>query len=530
VSVSAPDRREPKTRAVSWLETQRSWNTLLIIGVVLLAAVIRFWNLGSLGYQHWDEYFFIRSAYVVSGAWPKGLRTISYVITPLVPYTDGTFFHFLGVNRWIPFAVSATYGTLSALALYFLGSRLFGKGVGLIAAAVLATAEFSVTFSRMALADATFEFWVIASVLCVWLGFTRRRFWYWVLAGVSTGLLLNTKYIGVFPLILAVTWVIVEFIVDLVAGRRQFVSKAWSAYLPRVIGVATMIAVAVLFFSPWLVKLSHNPTFQAFLGHETSFSSHKTTPDFIVWYYWLWTSPPTVVLAVLGIAVALVRFTRADRLMLIYTAGWFAALMTFDPYPREALSLLPAVGIWAGRAIVEAWRLLAASKPRLQIAATPVAVACCLAILIGQILPLPHMLSLRTKGYADAGAIAARYQSTGNTIFVRTQDAAYLYLKGEYILRASPLVVQLLNEKGSKVVFMTDQTVGWFADATAFFDLNRDRLDVVARVPNPLYPEVFLQPATADKLSHLDDPPDAYRYITFWQVTGPLLYPANWPT
>ena len=528
MSVSTHDGRDT-TRTVTRLETKKSWNTVLVIGVVALAAVIRFWNLGALGYQHWDEYFFIRGALVVSQTWPKGFGSINYVITPLVPYTAGTLFHFFGVHSWIPFAVSATYGTLSTLALYVVGSRLFGNAVGLIAAAVLATAEFSVTFSRMALADATFEFWVIASVLFMWLGFTRRRLGYWVLAGASTGLLMNTKYIGVFPLILAVTWLGVEFVVDVVKGRREFLSKAVSEYLPRVIGVAAMIGVAVLFFAPWLLKLAHNPGFHDFLAHETAFSHDKTPPNFIIWYYWLWTSPPTVVLAVAGIAVGLLRFTRADRLMLIYTAGWFAALLTFDPYPREALSLLPAVGIWAGRAIVEAWRTIAASKPRLQPAATAAAAGCVLAVVIVQFLPLPHTLSLRTEGYADAGAIAARYQSTGSTLFVRTQDAAYLYLKGEYILQASPLVVQLLNDKGSTAVFMTDQTIDWFAQASAFFQLNRDRLEVIARVPNPLYPEVFLQPATTDKLSHLDNPPDAYRYITLWRVNGTLLIPPSWP-
>jgi hypothetical protein len=191
---------------------------------------------------------------------------------------------------------------------------------------------------------------------------------------------------------------------------------------------------------------------------------------------------------------------------------------------------LPAVAIWAGRAIVEAWKLVVAFRPRWQLATTTVAAACVLAIAVGQFLPLPHMLSLRTRGYADAGVIAARYQASGSTIIVRTQDVAYLYLRNETILRNSPLVVQLLKAKGSNVVFITDQTMTWFAfaDLQAFFDLNRDRLNVIDRVANPMYDEVMLQPATADGLAHIDNPPDAYRYITFWRVTGPLQFPPTW--
>jgi Dolichyl-phosphate-mannose-protein mannosyltransferase len=496
--------------------------------VVLVAGIIRFWNFGSLGYAHWDEYYFLRGADIISQSWPRGLGQQSSVTLPLVPYTDGTLFHFFGTNNWMPLAVSAIYGTLSALLLYFLGSRLYGSAVGLIAAAVLATAEFSVQFSRMALADATFGFWIIASVLVIWLAFARRRIGYWVLAGVTTGLAMNTKYTGAFPLILAVTWVAAEFVVDLIKRSHEPLSKTISEYVPRVTGVAVMIVVAVLMFSPWIYKLNQNPGFHIFFASETRFAIQKAPPNFVVWYYWLFASPPTVLLAGIGIVVGLIRFTRADRLMLMYTAGWFAALMLFDAYPREALSVLPAVGIWAGRAVVEIWKLLRAYRPRIPLAATAAAAACVAAILIGQAVALSGLLSLRTLGYADAGAIATRYQSTGSTIVVRAQDSAFIYLKHAIVLQGIPPVVQVLNEKRSSVVFMTDETLGAYAPIKDFFTLNRDRLVVIARVPNPLYPEVLLQPATTDKLAHFSDVPDEYKYITFWRATAPLQYPPSW--
>jgi len=67
-----------------------------------------------------------------------------------------------------------------------------------------------------------------------------------------------------------------------------------------------------------------------------------------------------------------------------------------------------------------------------------------------------------------------------------------------------------------------------FAPVKDFFALNHDRLVVIDRVPNPLYPEVFLQPATSDKLSHFGNVPDDYRYITFWRATAALQYPPSW--
>ena len=47
-----------------------------------------------------------------------------------------------------------------------------------------------------------------------------------------------------------------------------------------------MIVVALLLFAPWFFKLAHVPGFDTFFAHQAAFSTHKTPPLFIVWYYW----------------------------------------------------------------------------------------------------------------------------------------------------------------------------------------------------------------------------------------------------
>lgn len=514
------------------LEALSERHTFVVAGVAAIALAIRFWNFGSLGYQHWDEFYFLSDAQTVSRLWPRGFGSIGWVTEPLVAYTDGTLFHFLGNIIWIPLAVSAVYGTLSCIALYFLGSRMFGPGVGLIAAAIVATSEFSAMFSRMAIADATFDFWLIAAALFIWLGFERRRLIYYVLAGVSAGILLNAKYDGIFALALAASWLLVEFLIDAFRRTRPLRAVA-SEYNARLFGTWVMVGLAIVLFIPFFEKVAIYPGWRAVLAHAQSFGPNsliRTSPLFIVWYFWLFTSPPTVILASAGLVVGLFHFTRADRFLLIYTSGWFVAVLLFAPYPREALSLLPAVAIWAGRAIVEAWRLANSLRPRTRVMWRAVAALSLAVVLIAQAVPLSHMLSLRTNGYADAGAVAASYQAGGDTIFTRTQAVALLYLKDTYFLDPTPAVIDLLNAKGSSVVFMTDQALSWYPAAQHLFDLNRDRLQVIDRVPNPLYGEVLLQPATQDGLAHINDPPDSYRYITFWRVMAPLAYPSDWPS
>lgn len=532
IGALSAERAAISSRARQRAGTLASWNTLVVAGIAAVAAGIRFWNIQWLGYSHWDEYYFIADAKTVGQIWPKGFGRIGWFVTPLTSYTDGTLFHFLGVHTWIPMAASALYGTAAAVAVYWLGSRLFGRAVGLIAAAVLATAEFSVMFSRMALADATFDFWLILSLLLIWLGFTRGFLRYYVLGGVSSGLLLNSKYDGACVLIFAVAWVLAEFAFDLL-GRSQALTQLLSAYRVRIVGTAILVGIAIALFAPFLIKLAVWPGLQIVLTHNEAnvvgSSVIKTPPTYLFQYFWLFTSAPTVLLALAGILAGVIRFTQADRFLLLCTAGWIVAIMLFPPYPREALSLLPPVAIWAGRAVLELYSWARGRSPRFGLLAGAAASLCVAAMLVGDAIPTAHALSLRTVGYKQAGAVAARYQANGDDVFVRTQPVALLYVKTEYSLYPTPGVEQALNEKGTRAVLMTDQTVSWYQLTEQFFQLNRDHLQVLQRIPNPMYDEVLLQPATSDRLAHLGDPPVDYRYITFWRVTGPLAFPPQWP-
>jgi len=517
-----------------WLRSRLTWTTGAVLAIAAGAGVIRFWHLDQLGFQHWDEYYFVNDARIVNQLWPHGLNDLGWYTVPMVAYTDGTLFHFLGQHEWLPFAVSAAYGTLTPVAIYFLGSRMYDRATGLIAAGVVATAEFSVMYSRMALADATFDFWIVVATLFVWQGFTRRRTGYYVLAGIATGVMLNTKYTGAFPILLAGSWLGFELLVDSVTRRTAFFQRAVTEYAPRLVGYVVMIAVAVALFTPFLVKVGISPGFHEVLAHNGFFEVHqgsliKTPPKIILWYFWLFTSPLTTLLAGAGIAVGLRSFSRADRLLLIYTAGWFVALMIFGPYPREALSLLPAVAIWSARAAVTMGRLVTAASHVPPSFAWGVAAAGAAAVVVVQLIPIPHLVSLRTQGYQDAAAVAMTYEANGGNLFIHTQACALLYLTNYDSLLPTEGGVTVLEQKSPNLYFMTDQTLTWDARIVEFFRINRDHLQVVARIPNPMYPEVLLQPAYEDRLEHLNDPPDAYRYITIWKVTGALTLPSSWP-
>ncbi len=102
----------------------------------------------------------------------------------------------------------AVLGTLAIWLLYLTGRRLFGRGVGLLAAALEAVAFLPVFYAHFALNDAPLLVPVTLSLLgCA--GIVRRERWSdFVLAGVGLGLGCATKYTcGIVALPLAVALV-----------------------------------------------------------------------------------------------------------------------------------------------------------------------------------------------------------------------------------------------------------------------------------------------------------------------------------
>src|SRR5688572_12318068 len=82
---------------------------------------------------------------------------------------------------------SALYATLGVLLIYLLGQKLFGAGVGLLAAAILATTMIYQDQALSARVDMTLCFFVTASLVlfyALYRGFLVNRLWYFVLYGL----------------------------------------------------------------------------------------------------------------------------------------------------------------------------------------------------------------------------------------------------------------------------------------------------------------------------------------------------------
>ncbi|HKP19842.1 MAG TPA: glycosyltransferase 87 family protein [Gaiellaceae bacterium] len=224
--------------------------------------------------------------------------------------------------------VVAVFGIGAVAAAWWLGRTAYGQTAGLVAAAAVAVETTGVAYSHMAVTDVPMTALVAVSLA---LAVGGRLEW----AGVAAGLAAGAKYPAV--ILLAPL---------LVAGWRRWRRLAAALAL----GVGAFLAT-----SPYLLVHPHQAWDDAtrvqrlaregWLGFEhDSFALFAFTGK-------LWDGlGPALVVAVLGLVLALRRRSRADLILAAFVLVYFADLLTLRAhFDRYVLPLVPALAALAGR-------------------------------------------------------------------------------------------------------------------------------------------------------------------------------------
>lgn len=219
-------------------------------------------------------------------------------------------------------------GLAGVAAAWALGTRAYGTTAGFVAAAVTAVETTHVAYSRMAVTDVPLTLGVsVALVLMI-----RRRL---PEAGLAIGIAAAFKY-PAFALLAPLA----------VAGWGQWRRLAVSAALAPL----AFLVASPYFFVHLGQALDDVRDVQRFgrLGW-LGFENDPSAPIAFVDRLWEGMGPALVV-AALGLALALVQRSHADRVLAAFVLVYFATLLPLDAhFDRYVLPLVPALGALAGR-------------------------------------------------------------------------------------------------------------------------------------------------------------------------------------
>ena len=179
-----------------WPVTRPEIASILIL--MLIALVLRAWRPAHMAVEHFDEGVYASNLFsdeLVNPQAPYSYPDRHLYAPPLLPAVLESALLLGGSSGSVMWA-NVLIGTLTVLAVWWVGRTWFGPVSAIIAATLVATSEYHIAFSRTALTDPLLCLWMIVAVYAGWNAVLSRRLLWIAVAGVSAGLAWCTKYNG----------------------------------------------------------------------------------------------------------------------------------------------------------------------------------------------------------------------------------------------------------------------------------------------------------------------------------------------
>jgi hypothetical protein len=273
----------------------------------------------------------------------------------------------------------ALLGTVALWELYLLGSRLFGRRVGLLASAIESVAFLPVFYSRLALNDVPTLVPLTLSLIGAAGVLLRGRRRDYLIAGVGLGLACATKYtagIVLVPLIAAVVmrWRHAGREDEQRPGQRTLRPAALRSILAASAAAALAALLAFLIANPYSLLDYHS--FHQELVHQSSLTSEAQgklgapKSGGLIYYLWslAWGLGWVPALAALGGAVLLCVRDRRSAWLLVPAPLLFLAFMGSQGryFGRWLLPIFPIMCLLAAYFAARLAERLAVRAPRMR--------------------------------------------------------------------------------------------------------------------------------------------------------------------
>jgi len=196
----------------------RRENVSLVI-IVALGLFLRSWDLGWNGFNG-DESIYSGQAASLLGEQDFLKDFAVFRAHPLLLQSLlSVAFALFGIHDTVARMVPVIFGTLSIFVTYLLAKELFDRKVALVSSLVLALLPFHIVFSRQVLLDVPLSFFVILFLYFVTKFKISERNIYSYWSGVSCGLCLISKEVGIIMLPIFVAYAFITHTLKL----RKFV-------------------------------------------------------------------------------------------------------------------------------------------------------------------------------------------------------------------------------------------------------------------------------------------------------------------
>lgn len=356
------DERLPwKLRAWNWLK--QNW---ALIPLVLLTIPMVWYDIGYEPYWQDELSSYYAARYIMEHGYPAFPSGFVYPKAELFSLNLAIVMSLFGTDSYlVTRSISAICFTLSIPLLYLVGSKLFNRKVGWLAAAMLLCTPFTMTWARQARMYEQAQFMVIVVLFVFYWALQNRNRALPVYLAVLSMLLAYFSHEELFIILPAVT-------VCVLLGSREGPYRLPGILRKKHWWIAALVGAAVITTQLSAVLITHPPEF----GTDQSLRPQIQLTFNNVPYYLsilftqrpmkdsptVWT-PATVLMAVnsfLALAGCLIAFWRKDRrarycaLFLLLSSAMLCFVFTMQA-DRYYYPLFPVLFLMAAYAL---WKIL----------------------------------------------------------------------------------------------------------------------------------------------------------------------------
>jgi len=248
--------------------------------------------------------------------------------------------------------LAALMGTAAVWATYRLGKRLFGKSIGLIAAAFFAVLPLHVQNSHYAIVDTPMVTLFICSLFLIASVMRKGKSLQYALSGIVLGLAVATKYTaGVTALSLFYAHWVISRQRNYPFQRFAFSRDLWVSYLLACAAFIIACPFSVLDYRTFIGDLVNQwqCSQSGWYGWE---KQPKTLAFFFFGVLKDGMSIPLWIVSLAGIAYAFIRHTKED-ILLLTSLVFYLAVMAHSKltYARYMLPVLPIAAVVSARLV-----------------------------------------------------------------------------------------------------------------------------------------------------------------------------------
>lgn len=234
-----------KTLPQSWISTHK--DAVYVLGILAFSIVFfiflgngPLWAADEKVYSQWAFHMYKTGDYWTP--WGFGENNFWIAKPPLFMWLISISYQLFGASNFSTRIISPIFGILSLVTVFYLGKMLYNQKVGFISAIVLGTFTTFFVFTRHAMIDVAFVFFITAGIYFILVSEkSENPNQYTALSGAFFGLALMTKQIQGFVLPLII---IFYFLVTKKSLRFLF-SKRFALFL----------GVGLLIFLPWVIYM-----------------------------------------------------------------------------------------------------------------------------------------------------------------------------------------------------------------------------------------------------------------------------------